>query len=58
MVKITCDKCECEINQNPMQQAILPSYMISKVSEYSLIGQINLCPDCEKKFTEWLNNKE
>lgn len=58
MVKITCDKCECAMYQNPMQQAILPSYMISKLSGYNLAGQINLCPDCEKKFTEWLNSKE
>lgn len=57
MVRIICGRCKEEIHFHPMQQAIFPSYMITKVSGNSVVGTVNLCPDCEKKFQMWLNKE-
>lgn len=55
----TCDKCGLEINTNPMGNAILPMFSISRISSLAMGWQsVDLCPGCEKKLAEWLNNKE
>lgn len=55
----TCDKCGIKMNTNPMVNAILPMFSISKIEDF-FIGwrSVDLCPRCEKKLAEWLNNKE
>lgn len=55
----TCDKCGLEINTNPMGNAILPMFSISRIMDFITGWQsVDLCPGCEKKLAEWLNNKE
>lgn len=55
----TCDKCGLEINTNPMVNAILPMFSISRIRSFVMGWQsVDLCPRCEKKLEEWLNNKE
>ena len=55
----TCDKCGLEINTNPMMNAILPMFSISRIRSFVTGWQsVDLCPGCEKKLEEWLSNKE
>ena len=58
MTTRTCDKCGCKINTNPMVNAILPMFSISRIEGFALGWQsVDLCPKCEKMLAEWLNNK-
>ena len=54
-----CDKCGLEINTNPIVNTILPTFSISRIRDF-IIGweSVDLCPGCEKKLAEWLNNEE
>lgn len=55
----TCDKCGLEINTNPMVNAILPMFYIRRIRNFAMGWQsVDLCPGCEKKLEEWLNNVE
>lgn len=55
----TCDKCGCKISTDPMVNTILPMFSISKIEGFAMGWQsVDLCPRCEKKLAEWLNNKE
>ena len=55
----TCDRCGVKINTNPMANTILPMFSISKIEGFTMGWQsVDLCPRCEKKLVEWLNNKE
>lgn len=59
MTAKTCDKCGANININPMANAILPMFSISRIEDFAMGWQsVDLCPSCEKKLAEWLNNKE
>lgn len=59
MIVRTCDKCGLEINTNPMVNAILPMLFIRRIESFAMGWQsVDLCPECEKKLAEWLNNKE
>lgn len=60
MIKYICDKCRKEYITFPEQQCVFPHYKIySSLSLSSIpLSEINLCTDCEKKFTEWLNKKD
>ena len=59
MIVKTCDKCGLEINTNPMMNMILPMFSISRIEGFTMGWQsVDLCPRCEKKLAEWLNNKE
>ena len=55
----TCDNCGLEINTNPMMNAILPMFSISRIRSFVTGWQsVDLCPRCEKMLEEWLSNKE
>ena len=55
----TCDRCGSKISTNPMANAILPMFSISRIEDFAMGRQsVDLCPRCEKKLAEWLNNKE
>lgn len=59
MITRTCDRCGFEISTNPMMNTILPMFSISRIKDFATGWQsVDLCPRCEKKFAEWLNNKE
>ena len=54
----TCDKCGAKINTNPITNATLPMFSISRIEGFALGWQsVDLCPKCEKTLAEWLNNK-
>ena len=58
MIIKTCDKCGAKINTNPMINTILPMFSISRIEDFTLGWQsVDLCPRCEKKLAEWLNNR-
>jgi hypothetical protein len=58
MTTRTCDKCGIEINTNPMANAILPMFSIRSIKSFVIGWQsVDLCPGCEKKLAEWLDNK-
>lgn len=55
----TCDRCGSKISTNPMANTILPMFSISRIEGFAMGWQsVDLCPSCEKKLVEWLNNKE
>lgn len=55
----TCDRCGSKISINPMANTILPMFSISRIEGFAMGWQsVDLCPRCEKKLAEWLNNKE
>ena len=59
MIIRTCDRCGCKINTDLMVNAILPMFSISKLEGFVMGWQsVDLCPRCEKKLADWLNNKE
>ena len=59
MTTRTCDKCGSKISTDPMVNAILPMFSISRIEGFAMGWQsVDLCPRCEKKLSEWLNNKE
>ncbi len=52
-----CDKCGDEINTNPMTNAILPMFSISRIDDFAMGWRsVDLCPKCEKALAEWLND--
>lgn len=54
----TCDKCGAKINTDPRSNAMLPMYTISRIDPYAVnLRSVDLCPKCEKRFVEWLNDK-
>ena len=59
MTTKTCDKCGTQINTNPMVNTILPMFSIQRIENFMLGWQsVDLCPKCEKRLAEWLNDKE
>lgn len=55
----TCDRCGVKISTDPMANVILPMFSINKIEGFAMGWQsVDLCPRCEKKLAEWLNNKE
>ncbi len=59
MTTKTCDKCGATINTNQIGNAILPMFFIRRFEFFTVGWQsVDLCPICEKKLAEWLNNKE
>ena len=60
MIIKKCDKCGTEIREYPQTNVIFPKYFIRKCVSGLQYFDVNLCTDCEEKFTEWLdvNNEE
>lgn len=60
MTTKTCDRCGSKISTDPMAtNTILPMFSISMRGGFELgLRSVDLCPECEKKLVEWLNNKE
>lgn len=54
----TCDKCGAKISTNPLINSRLPMFSISRI-EGAAFGweSVDLCPKCEKRLAEWLNDK-
>ena len=51
-----CDRCGIEINEYPLQQAILPRYSI--VAKYSInVVEVDLCDKCQRDFEKWLHSE-
>lgn len=60
MLKKICDKCGAEIVEYPGMNMILPYYKISRVNPMNLEfpqHYVDLCADCQKKLTNWLDGK-
>ncbi len=58
MITKTCDRCGSKINTDPMTNAILPMFCISRIGGFALGWQsVDLCLKCEKMLAEWLNDK-
>jgi hypothetical protein len=55
-----CDRCGIKIRTNPMMGTRLPKFFINRrVDGFPLEWKsVDLCPRCEKKLAEWLNNNE
>ena len=58
MTTKTCDKCGTKINTNPMANTILPMFSIQRINFMLGWQSVDLCPKCEKRLAEWLNDKE
>lgn len=50
-----CDRCDKEMNMNPIVQVQDPLFEIRQIYPRGLMP-IDLCEDCSKKFVEWVNN--
>lgn len=60
MTKKFCDRCGAEIAPDyPWQQTIFPSYVIQKMDTniHNGLIPVDLCPNCKREFTNWLENK-
>lgn len=53
-----CDKCGAEIISFPWKNMVLPTYQITAYYDTCSMTKIDLCHSCEKKFAEWLHNKD
>ena len=54
----TCDKCGAKISTDPRLNTVLPMFSISRIEGFALGWQsVDLCPKCEKRLSEWLNDK-
>lgn len=52
-----CDKCGAKINTDPMINAVLPMFSISRIEDITMGWQsLDLCPKCEKMLAEWLSD--
>ncbi len=52
-----CDKCGAEINEYPLQQAILPRYSIKAMYSINNIVDVDLCDKCQRDFEKWLHSE-
>jgi len=52
-----CDRCGDKINTNPLQNAVLPMFRISRMVDIFQGWQsVDLCPKCEKELSKWLDH--